>query len=289
MQTSKLILGHNSFFGINHSDYEKGKEKSEKFKNNYSQILDILSYASKKNINNFMISTLDESEILIKEIEKTNLINSLNFYILLPYINKFVRKSNELGLLGVVKDQISKAPLTKNIKYGLDFSDYLLKSDLKKILSILIDIELQTFKNVKKKVIILHDALTDILVSLERKDIIIFFIDIIKTKYNCEVGFATKNFPRFIKFFNSYDQNINVLTHANTIGFNMNPNKETVEKELIKSKYKLIYMSVLASGYLNYKPAIDYIKKINFNNNELVIGCSSKMHIDQISDYLNSK
>ena len=68
----------------------------------------------------------------------------------------------------------------KNLSYGLDFSSSLINSDFKKILSVLIDIELQPFLNVKKKVIILHDALTDILVSLRRKDVISYFINYIK-------------------------------------------------------------------------------------------------------------
>ena len=32
MQLNKFILGHNSFFGINHANYEKGKLVSENSK-----------------------------------------------------------------------------------------------------------------------------------------------------------------------------------------------------------------------------------------------------------------
>ena len=79
MQLNKFILGHNSFFGINHANYEKGKLVSEKFKNNYHKMIDVLQHANKNNINNFMISTLDESENFIKELNKTNLKNDMNF------------------------------------------------------------------------------------------------------------------------------------------------------------------------------------------------------------------
>ena len=134
MKNDKIILGHNSFFGINHADYEKGKKTSDKFKNNFGKIIEVLSYANEKKINNFMISTLDESETLIEEIKKTKLINNLNFYILLPYINKFVRKSNELGVVGVLQDQLSKGSIAKNLKYGLDISNFLIKFDFKKVI-----------------------------------------------------------------------------------------------------------------------------------------------------------
>ena len=151
MKLDNFILGHNSFFGINHANYEKGKNVSEKFKNNYDKIVDILLYAKDKNINNFMLSTLDESEYLLNEINKTPLKESLNFYVLLPYINKYVRKSNEVGILGLIQEQLKKAPLIKNISYGIDLSTSVLRTDFKKTLSVLIDIELQAFANVKKK------------------------------------------------------------------------------------------------------------------------------------------
>ena len=50
MKNEKIILGHNSFFGINHADYEKGKKTSDKFKNNFSKIIEILSYANEKKL-----------------------------------------------------------------------------------------------------------------------------------------------------------------------------------------------------------------------------------------------
>ena len=63
----------------------------------------------------------------------------------------------------------------------------------------------------------------------------------------------------------------------------MNPSKESVEKEFLNTNYNLIFMSVLASGYLNHTSAYDYIKNLNVANKEMVIGCSSKIHIDQLS------
>ena len=204
MQNEKIILGHNSFFGINHSDYEKGKRTSDKFKSNFSKIVEILSYANKKQIKNFMISTLEESEKLVEELKKTELINDLKFYILLPYINKFVRKSNELGVVGVLQQQLLKGSITKNLKYGLNFSSFLLKSDFKKIIASLVDIELQPFGAVNKKIVILHDALTDILVSLKREDLILYFVDLVEKKYDCQAGFATKNFVHLNRFFKPF-------------------------------------------------------------------------------------
>ena len=111
LEKSKLILGHNSFFGINHADYDKGKYTSEQFINNYKKMIEVIDFANSNNIRNFMISTLDESKFLIDELEKSDLLKKMSFYILLPYINKYVRKSNEIGLIGIIKEQLAKASL----------------------------------------------------------------------------------------------------------------------------------------------------------------------------------
>jgi hypothetical protein len=281
-EKSKLILGHNSFFGINHADYEKGKNTSEQFINNYKKIIEIIDFAKMKGLNNFMISTLDESKYLIDELEKSNLLKEMNFYILLPYINKYVRKSNEIGLIGIIKEQLTKASLKENLKHSLNLSTYFLDFDYKKILTSLVEIELQTFEKVNKKIVILHDALTDILLSLKRVDIFEYFIELIENKYKCQAGFATKNFVDLDNLFRILTINTTILTHANQIGFNMNPGKSQVENSFKTTSNKIILMSVLASGYLKPEIAIKYVKNLGLSDFELVIGSSRKEHIAEI-------
>lgn len=281
-EKSKLILGHNSFFGINHADYEKGKNTSEQFINNYKKIIEIIDFAKMKGLNNFMISTLDESKYLIDEFEKSNLLKEMNFYVLLPYINKYVRKSNEIGLIGIIKEQLTKASLKENLKHSLNLSTYFLDFDFKKILTSLVEIELQTFERVNKKIIILHDALTDILLSLKRIDIFEYFVELIEDKYKCQAGFATKNFVDLDNLFRKLSINTTILTHANQIGFNMNPGKSQVENSFKTTSNKIILMSVLASGYLKPEIALKYVKNLGLSDFELVIGSSRKEHIAEI-------
>jgi hypothetical protein len=278
----KLILGHNSFFGINHADYEKGKNTSEQFINNYKKIIEIINFAKMKGLNNFMISTLDESKYLIDELEKSNLLKEMNFYVLLPYINKYVRKSNEIGLIGIIKEQLTKASLKENLKHSLNLSTYFLDFDYKKILTSLVEIELQTFEKVNKKIVILHDALTDILLSLKRVDIFEYFIELIENKYKCQAGFATKNFVDLDNLFRMLSINTTILTHANQVGFNMNPGKSQVENSFKTTSNKIILMSVLASGYLKPEIALKYVKNLGLSDFELVIGSSRKEHIAEI-------
>ena len=282
LEKSKLILGHNSFFGINHADYDKGKYTSEQFINNYKKIIEVIDFANSNEINNFMISTLDESKFLIDELEKSDLLKKMSFYILLPYINKYVRKSNEIGLIGIIKEQLAKASLSKNLKHSVNLSTYFLNFDFKKILTSLVDIELQTFEKVNKKIVILHDALTDILLSLKKVEIFEFFIELVEKKHKCQAGFATKNFVNLDNLFKKININTTILTHANHIGFNMNPGKIEVENSFKKTTNKIILMSVLASGYLKPEIALKYVKNLELHDYEVVIVSSKKEHISEI-------
>ena len=90
----EVILGHNSFFGINHLDNETGRQKLIKKFGGNKNIIEILNYSVERKLNNFMISTVDESKNLLEEINTDqHLKKNLNFYVLLPYINKYVRKN----------------------------------------------------------------------------------------------------------------------------------------------------------------------------------------------------
>lgn len=285
-KNTNLILGHNSFFGINHLDYEKGKSNALKFKNNYKKIVDILKFALDVDVNKIMISTVDEANNLLKIIENDPIKEKLEFYILLPYLNKYVRKANELGIVGILTDTIKNQSFLDNLKTGIDFLSLVKKKNLKEFLNLLISVELRPFKNIKKKTVILHDALTDILIALKMEDIMQLFIKIVKEQFGCIPGFATKNFATFNKQLINLPNDIYVLTHANVLGFNMNPNKEDVEKELSNSKFKIILMSVLASGYLKPNEALGYVSKLKMNTPEIVIGCSSTDHVRQIRNLL---
>ena len=158
---------------------------------------------------------------------------------------------------------------------------FLSNIDYKEIIPSLIKFEMGPFKSSFIKSVILHDSLTDILVSLGRHDIIKFYCEYIKKNYSCTPGFATKNLISFLKLVEDEKiENISILTHVNKIGYEMNPNQKNVEDVIKSTKNNIICMSILASGYLNIEEGLNYVKKQNINNNlSTVIGCSSEKHI----------
>ena len=284
---TEIILGHNSFYGINHLDSEIGKKKLINEFDSDKKIINLLKFANENNLNNLMLSTVEESKSLIEEINRDiKLKKDLNFFVLLPYINKYVRKTNELGIMGTLKEIILNQNIKKNLMVGLDFLNFVSTSDYKSIVNNLIDFELSHFMKNNIKSVILHDSLTDILIALKRLDIIEYYNEYIKKKCGCPAGFATKNLFHFNELTkNANLDDIYILTHDNKIGFEMNPSQKIIEDTIKKTKQKIICMSVLASGYLNIDEGLDYIKNLDNRNLSTVIGCSSTKHI---LEYINN-
>lgn len=287
-KVNSKILGHNSFYGINHINYTKGQSKNLEFNSDINKIIDLLKFAIDNNINQFMTSTIDESYLLFDEINNKNkyIKDNLEIHVLLPYINKYVRKTNELGITGTLKEILNKSSLLKNIKYGFDALTLFNSASLQKIIPILIDLELKYIKDFNLKSIILHDSLTDILVALRREDIILFYAEYISKNYKTRPGFATKNIISFLNL--TKNININdayILTHVNKIGFEMNPSQKEVESTIQASELEIICMSVLASGVLDLTSAIQYLENLNVKRLSAVIGCSTKKHIEDFAIY----
>tara|TARA_B100000989_G_scaffold296147_1_gene278729 strand:+ start:10560 stop:11435 length:876 start_codon:yes stop_codon:yes gene_type:complete len=277
-----IILGHNSLFGINHLDNEIGRKKLITKFSDLNKVKDIINFSFENNLKNLMISTVDETKFLIPKLnEDKKLKDGLGLFILLPYINKYVRKTNELGIIGAMKDALSQQSIFEKFKISYDIMKFLSNTNYKEIIPLLIKFEMSPFKNSFIKSVILHDSLTDILVSLGRHDIINFYCEFIKKNYSCTPGFATKNLISFLKLVDEQKiGDISILTHINKIGYEMNPNQKNVEEAIKKTKNNIICMSILASGYLNINEGLDYVKKQNINNNlSTVIGCSSEKHI----------
>ena len=76
------------------------------------------------------------------------------------------------------------------------------------------------------------------------------------------------------------------MTSFNPIGYQMNPSKEACEKCLDDNHLKIIAMNTLAGGLLKPDESFQYLSKINLHS--VVIGMSTKEHIDQITKHVQS-
>ncbi len=273
-----ILLGDNPFFGVDHLSQERAREKATKSQN-FDNELDVIRYSLDLGIKGMVVSTHPALKDFIAHIRaKSKLIDKINFYPILPYVQGYVLKINEKGVVNTLIEMLSQAGVRNKIKILTSGGLGIIRKDLFELFKTFIDLELFRLNDVKIKTIFLHDTVTDLALSLNMKTIFEAFQEYLHDNYKINAGLVTKNFPRLIDKCDEWNIHFsNVMTSFNKIGFQMNPSKEECERYLSNYHGDVIAMSVFAGGYLKPSEAYEYIfslKKIK----HVVIGVSSVEH-----------
>ena len=274
----KIILGDNQFFGVNHFDLKKGDETRKKF-NTSEKIVSFINKSLEMGFDGFMINSNSVGYHVVSNY-KFNISKEIHYSI--PYPHKYSNMVNENGMLSLLIHLIQNTSTFKNIIAG---SKLLFTQNLKSLTSLALNLEVP--KNLKKgSYVYLQNIITDLLIGLGREDIIIEFIrSVQKTGY--KPGIITLNpiiLDRLL-ISNCHGNNLRdliVCFNINKIGFNVFPSQKKVEDYIkLKHSYKLMGMSIFASGGSEIVDSINYIKK--FDLDYVVFGSSN---IDNIKNNL---
>jgi hypothetical protein len=192
-----------------------------------------------------------------------------------------VTAANEKGMLNVILDGVSGTSGSEKMSLVWHGAKALIGRDIFSILTNLINIELKAFRGLNMPCVFLHDAFTDLALTLNMKDIVDFYYSQIKKEFGAEAAFATKNLPLFLRKFDEWGyRRPLVMPHLNKLGFSMNPNRVACEEALANYPARVMAMSTLASGYLKPDEAYAYLSKLN-HVESVVVGASSKGHVDE--------
>ena len=267
----KIILGDNQFFGVNHFDLSKGEKTKLKFDTTI-KIESFINESLEIGLDGFMINSNDKGYHIISRCEFDS---AKEIHYSIPYPHKYASMINEKGMMSLLAHVIKNTSLIKNI---IGIIKLISTQNIKSITPLALNLEVP--KNLKKgSYVHLQNIITDLLMGMGRGDIIIEFIKSIITM-GYKPGIITLNpikFDNLIK--NKKDaiwlKDLIVCFNINKEGFNVFPSLESVEY-LIESrpKYKLMGMSVFASGASNIPESVKYIKKLNL---DYVVFGSSKI------------
>lgn len=277
----KIILGHNQFFGTDHMSAERGAERASYF-SKIENVIHIIRFAYENGATGLMLSTHDNAKLIIDELAKDDeLKQNLHIYVLLPYMAKYVRMSNERGMVNMVGEILGEATWKERLGIMSSGGMGVFKKDITGMLKALIDIELLPFKKLNLKAVFLHNTLSDMIAGLGLQGIAHFFSKHIIEKYQVAPAFCTLNSPLLMNFLNEINIiNPVLMAPFNPIGFQMNSSKEEVEKVLRKIPSQMIAMSTLAAGYIKPKEAYNYISTLP-EIRSVVVGCSSEAHLKE--------
>ncbi|HQD10488.1 MAG TPA: hypothetical protein PLQ65_12540, partial [Flavihumibacter sp.] len=156
-----------------------------------------------------------------------------------------------------------------------------LSKDYLSIMELLIDAEMKMFKGVNTPVIFLQNVMTDMLLGMGMKEVLVAFHQYVQKKYNAEAGFITMNMPKLVEFFEGTPvKNPIICASINKVGFRMSGGKELYEHTLKTKQFRAIAMQVLAGGAVPPKEALEYVCSLP-NIESILFGASSKTNIEE--------
>lgn len=258
----KIILGDNQFFGVNHFDLEKGEKTKLKF-DTISKIESFINSSLEIGLDGFMINSNEKGYEIVNAM-KFDSAKEIHYSI--PYPHKYASMVNEDGMMSLIGYLIKKTSFLKNIIGGIKL---LATQDLKSITPLALNLEVP--KNLKKgSYIYMQNIITDLLLGMGRGDILIEFLKSV-TNMGYKPGIITLNPIMFDKIITSekdanWLKDLIVCFNINKEGFNVFPSVKSVESFIAtEHKYKLMGMSVFASGAANITASIKYIKKLDLD------------------------
>ena len=283
MKMERILFGDNQFFAVNHISDEKSMAQSIRFKED-AAIIKTLDHAMEAGIQTFMCTTHDRianiCEVIRQQPEKYR---DFKIFPCMPYAHKYANAVTELGIMGTVKQYVPGNFFGSLFKGGVAF----LSKDFLSIMELLIDAEMKMFKGINTPVIFLQNVVTDLLLGLGMKDILVAFHDYVKKKYNAEAGFITMNMPALLNMLEEGGvKNPIICASINKVGFRMSGGKELYEHTLKTRQFRAIAMQVLAGGAVSPKEAIEYVCGLP-NIESILFGASSKTNINDTASLIH--
>lgn len=272
----RILFGDNQFFAVNHISDKKSRAQAIQFKNDKA-IIKTLDQAREAGINTFMCTTHDRISNICDIIRQDpGKYKDFKIHPCMPYAHKYANAVTELGVIGALKEYVPGNFFGSMFKGGMAF----LSKDYLSIMELLIDSEMKMFRGINTPVIFLQNVVTDLLLGLGMKDILVGFHAHIKKKYNAEAGFITMNMPKLLQLLEEAGiQNPIICASINKAGFRMSGGKKLYEETLKEKTFRPIAMQVLGGGVIPVKEALEYV--CSFPQIESILfGASTKVNID---------
>jgi hypothetical protein len=164
------------------------------------------------------------------------------------------------------------------VRSGVGFAT----QDMLPAMKLLVDMELSMFRGLNVKVVFLQNVVTDLLLGMKLGPAFTNFADHIRQNHYAEAGFITMNLPALSGFLGQIGVSKPIIcASVNKIGYLMNPDRESYERAIESETFRPVAMSLLASGAISPKEAVDYVLRLK-PVESIVFGASSISHIEEM-------
>ena len=260
-EIDRVIFGDNQFFGINHMSEEKAQAQAERFRDT-DRIIKVIDKAYDCGIRAFMLNTHDRVASICDHFRSNSRrYSDLQIYPSLPYAHKYANAVNEKGMTGAINEFVfSGRSIGQRLNTVIRGGKSLISKDMIEVMKLLVDAEMWVFRGLNVRTVFLQNIVTDLLLGLRAKQIFVEFANHVQTTYGVDPAFITMNMPLLVSFLEECGiSDPIVCTSINKAGYFMSPGVREYEQALQSGRFRAIAMSVLASGAIPAKEAIDYV------------------------------
>lgn len=280
----RVLFGDNQFFGVNHMSEEKARAQAMKFQTTQS-IIDVLDAAYDEGINVFMCTTHDRIGDICDHVRSDpERYKHFQFYPCMPYAHKYANAVTEYGMVDALRRFLPEGDaLGTLLKGGMSLA----RKDVDGLIPLLVDAEMKMFDGLQTPIIFLQNVVTDLLLGLGLHQAFRTFADHITRKFQAEPAFITMNLPKLLDVLEGIGlENPIICANINKVGFRMCGGIDTYERIIATRRFRPIAMSVLASGAIPPKEAIEYVCKQR-GIRSIVFGASSRGNIRQTKQLID--
>ena len=157
------------------------------------------------------------------------------------------------------------------------------------VMKLLIDSEMKQLKGQNVEAVFLQNIVVDLVMGLGMSDILADFNHYVEKKYGVKAGFITMNHTKLYDTLTTKvgrDSPI-ICSGINKVGFRMNPSQKDVEETVSTAKGTTIAMSILASGAVRPKDAVEYINRLECVDS-ILFGASTPAHILETKELIEA-
>jgi hypothetical protein len=272
----RILFGDNQFFGVNHMSEEKARQQAMRFQS-IDAIIDVLQAALHAGAGGFMCTTHDKIEKIADDVRANpTRWEGFTFYPGMPYAHKYANAVTELGYFDAMRKFLPKEGIVDTVLRG---SKAVLGKDIESMMTLLVDAEMKMFEGLKTPVVFLQNVVTDLLQGLGFTEAFRIFSDHVQRRYGAEAGFITMNLPKLLPMLKDAGvENPIVCANVNKIAFRMSGGIEGYREATKLYPSRVIAMSVLGSGAIRPREAIEWVVNEPYVES-ILFGASSKANI----------
>jgi len=280
----RILFGDNQFFGVNHLSEEKARQQSMRFQS-LDAIVDVLQAALHAGAGGFMCTTHDKiAQIADRVRADPARWQGFTFYPGMPYAHKYANAVTELGYFDALRKFLPREGLVDTVLRG---SKAVLGKDIESMMTLLVDAEMKMFEGLPTPVIFLQNVVTDLIQGLGFVDAFRIFSDHCAKRYGAEAGFITMNLPKLLPMLaDAGIDNPIVCANVNKVAFRMSGGIEGYRAATAQRPARVIAMSVLASGGIRPREAIEWVVNEPYVAS-ILFGASSRANIENTVELIH--